>query len=146
MEDLLTQLANMDWADIAAYSALVAGAAGTVGALFSQTFYYAWKRVEAPVRFVVSTLVLFTLWYSTLRIHWYSALLYTPVYLLTYRLEKLAITAASWIFEMFLDLVILSWMPEIAERNRIKWRTRIGMAWAGILRYTEKFSKNTEAA
>ena len=150
MEDFFAQLSNMDWADFAAYGALTAGAAGTLGALFSQTFYHTWRRVEKPIRFIVSTLVLFTLWYSTLRIHislsmnldhqhfdeflWYSAIAYTPVYLLTYRLETVTITLAAWIFEMLLDLLILSWFPELAETNRSKWKVRFSNVKANLLK------------
>ncbi len=102
-----------------------------------------WKTVEGPIGFVVSTLVVVSLWVSLLRIHvsisfnidkelfdnllWLSALTFTPYYLIKYEMFENTLLFFVRCVELIFDLFIFSWFEEKAKKNREKWKSRISI-------------------
>lgn len=137
----LGDLSELDWTNIATYSAL-ALAVGSAAWTSSQNFIkFLWQKTEKVLGFIISTVVVFSLWYSLLRVHvsisfnldkeifdnclWLSASLFTPYYLIHYGLLKGVLLTVVRSVELMSDLLIFSWFPQKAEQNRTKWRNRV---------------------
>lgn len=134
-------LGEWDWADIATYSTFAIAIGGTLWVSFKRFFQFLWNKVEGTVGFIVSTLVVFSLWYSLLRVHvsvsfnldkelfdnflQLSALSFTPYYLIRYKLLMVVVSIITRTTELVIDLAIFSWFPEKAESNRAKWGDRV---------------------
>ena len=124
---------------------------------------FVWSKVEPVLGFAISSLVVFSLWYSLLRVHvsvsfnldkelfdnllWLSAIFFTPYYLVHYNL----LTGFFWVvvraFELIIDLFVFSWFPQRAERNREKWRNRVVNAYDTAKQgLTELWQKGVSAA
>ncbi|MCM1983647.1 hypothetical protein [Lyngbya confervoides] len=137
----LGDLTELDWTSIATYGALVLTAAAVIWTSLKNLIQFLWHKLDGIVGFVISTFVVFALWFSLLRIHvsisfnldkeifddylWLSALLFTPYYVLHYGLIKGLIIGLVRSMELMLDLLVFSWFPQKAEKNRDKWRTRV---------------------
>ncbi|MEM7064484.1 MAG: hypothetical protein AAF572_15140 [Cyanobacteria bacterium P01_B01_bin.77] len=138
---MLSELNDLDWTNIATYGALAAAFVGIVWTTSQHFLKLLWQKTEGFIGFAVSTLVVVSLWYTLLRVHvsisfnldkevfdnllWFSAILFTPYYLIHYRLLKGFVLAIVRSVELVLDLLVFSWFSEKAEQNRQKWRTRI---------------------
>lgn len=158
--DLLQQIdlsafgdfSELDWTNIATYGALVVAFAGIIWTTTKNFLKVLWQKTEGLIGFTVSTLVVISLWYTLLRVHvsisfnldkevfdnllWFSAILFTPYYLVHYNLLKGFVLTIVRSVELILDLLIFSWFTEKAEQNRQKWRTRINnvyTAWKNNL-------------
>lgn len=134
-------LTELDWTDIATYSTVAIAIGGTLWVSFKSFFQFLWDKIEGIVGFIVSTLVVFSLWYSLLRVHvsvsfnldkelfdnflQLSALSFTPYYLIRYKLLALVLLMMTRTIELIIDLAVFSWFPEKAEYNRAKWGDRI---------------------
>ena len=137
----LGELNDLDWTNIATYSALIAAFAGIIWTSSKNFLKLLWQKTEGLIGFIVSTLVVISLWYTLLRVHvsisfnldkevfdnllWFSAILFTPYYLVHYNLLKGFVLTVVRSIELLLDLLIFSWFTEKAEQNRQKWRDRI---------------------
>lgn len=137
----LGELNDFDWTNIATYSALIAAFAGIIWTSSKNFLKLLWQKTEGLIGFIVSTLVVISLWYTLLRVHvsisfnldkevfdnllWFSAILFTPYYLVHYNLLKGFVLTVVRSIELLLDLLIFSWFTEKAEQNRQKWRDRI---------------------
>lgn len=138
----LGEFSELDWTNIATYGALTIALAGIIWTTAKNFLKALWQKTEGLIGFTVSTLVVISLWYTLLRVHvsisfnldkevfdnllWFSAILFTPYYLIHYRLLTGFLLSIVRTFELVIDLLIFSWFPEKAEQNREKWRTRIG--------------------
>lgn len=132
---------DLDWTNIATYSALLLAAGGAIWTSSKNFIQFLWSKTEGLVGFVISTVVVFSLWCSLLRIHasisfnldkeifdnflWLSAILFTPYYLVHYGLLKGFVLTVVRSVELVLDLLVFSWFPQRAEQNRMKWRNRV---------------------
>ena len=137
----LGDLSELDWADIATYSTVAIAIGGTLWSSFKSFFHFLWDKVEGILGFTVSTLVVFSLWYSLLRVHvsvsfnldkelfdnflQLSALSFTPYYLIRYNLLAGVLLFVTRTVELVLDLAVFSWFPEKAAQNRTKWGDRV---------------------
>ncbi|MEO1403859.1 MAG: hypothetical protein AAFV72_21780 [Cyanobacteria bacterium J06635_1] len=159
----LGDLSELDWTDIATYGALVLAIGGGLWASFQNFLRFLWRKTEGILGFVISTLVVFSLWYSLLRVHvsisfnldkeifdnylLLSAVSFTPYYLIHYNLLKGFFLVVIRSIELAIDLLVFSWFPQKAEQNREKWRTRVNRvykAWREGL--GSFFQKGIEAA
>ena len=138
----LGDLSEFDWTNIATYGALTVAFAGIIWTVSKNFLKLLWQKAEGLIGFTVSTLVVISLWYTLLRVHvsisfnldkevfdnllWFSAILFTPYYLIHYNLLTGFLLTILRTLELVLDLLIFSWFPEKAEQNRKKWKTRIG--------------------
>lgn len=136
--DILQQLSQLDIPDVGIVLAIVASS-GYV--MVKDALRPLWQRVEGPIGFVISTLVVISLWVSLLRIHvsisfnidkelfdnllWLSALTFTPYYLIKYEMFERVALFFIRTTELVLDLFIFSWFEERAKANRAKWRGRL---------------------
>ncbi|MEM9976260.1 MAG: hypothetical protein AAF808_01380 [Cyanobacteria bacterium P01_D01_bin.2] len=143
---MLGDLGELDWTSIATYGALTAAFAGIIWTSSKNFLKFLWQKTEGIIGFAVSTLVVVSLWYTLLRVHvsisfnldkevfdnllWFSAILFTPYYLIHYNLLKGFLLAIVRSVELLLDLLVFSWFTEKAEKNRQKWRTRITNVYA----------------
>ncbi|MBT9312037.1 hypothetical protein [Leptothoe kymatousa] len=144
----LGDLSELDWTNIATYGALTAAFAGIIWTASKNFLKLLWQKTEGLIGFIVSTLVVISLWYTLLRVHvsisfnldkevfdnllWFSAILFTPYYLIHYKLLTGFLLTIVRSVELVFDLLIFSWFPQKAEQNRTKWKTRIGslsQAW-----------------
>ena len=144
---MLGDLSDLDWTNLATYGVLTLAVAGIVWTTVKNLVLSVWQKIEGVVGFVVSTLVVVSLWYTLLRVHvsisfnldkevfddllWFSAILFTPYYLVHYRLLTGFLLAIVRSVELVLDLLVFSWFPQKAEQNREKWRTRISNSYKG---------------
>ncbi|MEM1252674.1 MAG: hypothetical protein AAGI69_09585 [Cyanobacteria bacterium P01_H01_bin.21] len=147
---MLGDLSDLDWTNLATYGVLALAVAGIVWTTVKTLVRSVWQKIEGVVGFVVSTLVVVSLWYTLLRVHvsisfnldkevfddllWFSAVLFTPYYLIHYKLLTGFLLAIVRSVELVLDLLVFSWFPQKAEQNREKWRTRINnsyKSWKG---------------
>ncbi|MEM6252751.1 MAG: hypothetical protein AAF821_07505 [Cyanobacteria bacterium P01_D01_bin.156] len=138
----LGDLSELDWTNIATYGALTVAFAGIVWTTAKNFLKVLWQKTEGLIGFTVSTLVVISLWYTLLRVHvsisfnldkevfdnllWFSAILFTPYYLIHYNLLMGFLVTVVRTLELVLDLLIFSWFPKKAEQNREKWKNRIG--------------------
>ena len=99
---MLGDLSDLDWTNLATYGVLALALAGIVWTTVKTLVLSVWQKIEGVVGFVVSTLVVVSLWYTLLRVHvsisfnldkevfddllWFSAVLFTPYYLIHYKL------------------------------------------------------------
>lgn len=141
----LADLSELDWADIATYSTVAIAISTTLWSSCKHFFQFLWNKVEGILGFAISTLVVFSLWYSLLRVHvsvsfnldkelfdnflQLSALSFTPYYLIRYKLLTGVLLLTTRTVELVLDLAVFSWFPEKAERNRAKWGDRVRRAY-----------------
>lgn len=141
----LGELSELDWTEVTTYSAIAIALGGALWSSSKSFLKFAWDKVEGPLGFIVSTLVVFSLWYSLLRVHvsvsfnldkelfdnflWLSAISFTPYYLLRYRLLAGVLLVMTRLLELMIDLVVFSWFPEKAEKNRTKWGDRVRKAY-----------------
>lgn len=137
----LGDLSEIDWTNLATYGVLALALAGIVWTTAKNLVQFVWQKTEGLIGFAVSTLVVVSLWYTLLRVHvsisfnldkevfdnllWFSAILFTPYYLIHYKLLTGFLLAIVRSLELVLDLLVFSWFPQKAEQNREKWRTRI---------------------
>ncbi|MEM7793168.1 MAG: hypothetical protein AAF579_01785 [Cyanobacteria bacterium P01_C01_bin.118] len=148
----LGDLSELDWTNIATYGTITVAFAGIIWTTSKNFLKLLWQKTEGLIGFAVSTLVVISLWYTLLRVHvsisfnldkevfdnllWFSAILFTPYYLIHYQLLTGFLLTIVRSIELVLDLLIFSWFPEKAEQNRQKWRTRINnvyTAWKNNL-------------
>ncbi|MEO0457982.1 MAG: hypothetical protein AAF152_15570 [Cyanobacteria bacterium P01_A01_bin.114] len=160
---MLGDLSELDWTDIATYGALALAVGSGIWASSKNLLRFLWRKTEGILGFAISTFVVFSLWYSLLRVHvsisfnldkeifdnclLLSAVLFTPYYLIHYNLLKGFFLAVLRSVELTIDLLIFSWFPQKAEQNREKWRTRVSRlskAWKNGLE--NFFQKGIEAA
>ena len=143
-----TSLADLDWADISAYSAVLLTVGTGVYASSKMFMSHVWGQLEKPLGFIISTLVVVSLWYAIIRVHvsvsfnldkemfddllWLSAITFTPYYLARYELIETTFTVIFRALELALDLMVFSWFEEKAKSNRIKWKTRF-TSWRLLL-------------
>lgn len=153
---------DLDWTNIATYGALTIAFAGIIWTSSKNFLKLLWQKTEGLVGFAVSTLVVISLWYTLLRVHvsisfnldkevfdnllWFSAILFTPYYLLHYRLLKGFLLTVARTIELLLDLLVFSWFTERAEQNRQKWRARINNVYATWKESIEDFFQKGVAA
>ena len=139
---MLGDLSELDWTNIATYGALTVAFAGIVWTSSKKFVRFLWQKAEGVIGFATSTLVVVALWYTLLRVHvsisfnldkeifddllWFSAILFTPYYLLHYNLLTGFVLSVVRSGELLLDLLVFSWFPQKAEQNREKWKTRTG--------------------
>ena len=139
---MLGDLSELDWTNIATYGALTVTFAGIIWTSSKKFVRFLWQKTEGVIGFAASTLVVVALWYTLLRVHvsisfnldkevfddllWFSAVLFTPYYLLHYNLLTGFVLAVVRSVELLLDLLVFSWFPQKAEQNRTKWKTRTG--------------------
>ena len=139
---VLGDLGELDWTSLATYGALTVAVAGIIWTSAKRFLQFLWQKTEGIIGFVVSTLVVVSLWYTLLRVHvsisfnldkevfdnllWFSAILFTPYYLIHYKLITGFFLTIVRSLELVLDLLVFSWFPQKAEQNREKWKTRIG--------------------
>ncbi|NEP47072.1 MAG: hypothetical protein F6K35_51005 [Okeania sp. SIO2H7] len=159
----LGDLSELDWADIATYSTVAIAISTTLWSSFKRFFQSLWDKVEGILGFAVSTLVVFSLWYSLLRVHvsvsfnldkelfdnflQLSALSFTPYYLIRYKLLAGVLLVIARTVELVTDLVVFSWFPEKAEQNRAKWGDRVRRAYqAGQASMSDFFKTGFSAA
>ena len=147
---VLGDLSDLDWTNLATYGVLALALAGIVWTTVKNLVLSVWQKVEGAVGFVVSTLVVISLWYTLLRVHvsisfnldkevfdnllWFSAILFTPYYLIHYKLLTGFLLTIVRSVELVMDLLVFSWFPQKAEANREKWRARISgsyKSWKG---------------
>ena len=137
----LGDLSEIDWTNLATYGVLALALAGIVWTTAKNLVRFVWQKTEGIIGFIVSTLVVISLWYTLLRVHvsisfnldkevfdnllWFSAILFTPYYLIHYKLLTGFLLAIIRSLELVLDLLVFSWFPKRAEQNREKWKTRI---------------------
>ena len=142
----LGDLSELDWTNIATYGALTLAVTGIIWTSSKNFVRFIWQKTEGIIGFAVSTLVIVALWYTLLRIHvsisfnldkevfddflWLAAILFTPYYLIHYKLLTGFLLTVVRSLELMLDLLVFSWFPEKAEQNRKKWRTRISNVYA----------------
>ncbi|MEA5464333.1 hypothetical protein [Leptothoe sp. PORK10 BA2] len=143
---IFSELNDLDWTNLATYGALAAAFVGIIWTSSKSFLKLLWQKTEGIVGFVVSTLVVISLWYTLLRVHvsisfnldkevfdnllWFSAILFTPYYLVHYNLFKGFVLTVVRSIELLFDLLVFSWFTEKAEQNRQKWRTRINNVYA----------------
>ncbi|MEM9213701.1 MAG: hypothetical protein AAGD25_05080 [Cyanobacteria bacterium P01_F01_bin.150] len=143
----LGDLSELDWADVATYGTVAIAIGGTLWLSFKRFLKFTWDKVEGFIGFVVSTLVVFSLWYSLMRVHvsvsfnldkelfdnflQLSAFAFTPYYLIRYRLLAGVLLIVTRMAELMLDLAIFSWFPQKAEQNRAKWGDRVRRIYQG---------------
>ena len=153
----LGDLSELDWADIATYSTVAIAVGTTLWSSFKRFFQFLWDKIEGILGFAVSTLVVFSLWYSLLRVHvsvsfnldkelfdnflQLSALSFTPYYLIRYRLLAGVLLVIARTVELVIDLVVFSWFPEKAEQNRAKWGDRVRQAYQACQNSISDFFK-----
>lgn len=141
----LADLSELDWTDIATYSTVGVAVGGTLWSSSKSFLKFLWDKVEGILGFLVSTLVVFSLWYSLLRVHvsvsfnldkelfdnflQLSALSFTPYYLIRYKLLAGVLLFTTRTVELIVDLTVFSWFPEKAEQNRAKWGDRVRNAY-----------------
>lgn len=139
LSDILNGLSQLDISDISLFFAALAGMGYSV---VKEALKPIWVVVERPLGFVLSTLVVVSLWVALLRIHvslsfnvdkelfdnllWLSAITYTPYYIIKYSLTEQLVLFFVRTIELLLDLFIFSWFEEKAKANRLKWRQRLG--------------------
>lgn len=136
----LGDLSELDWSNVATYGTVAVALGGGIWASSKSLVRLIWSKIQPALGFAISSLVVFSLWYSVLRVHlsvsfnldkelfdnllWLSALSFTPYYLVHYNL----LTGFFWgvvrSVELLADLLVFSWFPQRAEHNRNKWRTR----------------------
>lgn len=137
----LGDLSELDWTEVTTYSAIAIALGSALWSSSKSFLKFLWDKVEGPLGFILSSLVVFSLWYSLLRVHvsvsfnldkelfdnflWLSAVSFTPYYLLRYRLLAGVLLVVTRIVELFVDLVVFSWFPDKAEKNRAKWGDRV---------------------
>ena len=137
----LGDLSEIDWTNLTTYGVLALALAGIVWTTAKNLVWFVWQKTEGIIGFIVSTLVVVSLWYTLLRVHvsisfnldkevfdnllWFSAILFTPYYLIHYKLVTGFLLTIVRSLELVLDLLVFSWFPKKAEQNRVKWRTRI---------------------
>lgn len=154
---VLGELNDLDWADIATYGAIVVAFAGIIWTTAKNFLKLLWRKTEGLIGFVVSTLVVVSLWYTLLRVHvsisfnldkevfdnllWFSAILFTPYYLIHYKLLTGFLLAIVRSVELVLDLLVFSWFPQKAEQNREKWKLRISSSYQSVRDGLNVFSK-----
>ncbi|MGD1951012.1 MAG: hypothetical protein ACFB14_15375 [Leptolyngbyaceae cyanobacterium] len=159
---MLGDLNDLDWTNLATYGVLALALAGIVWTTVKNLVRSVWQKIEGVVGFVVSTLVVVSLWYTLLRVHvsisfnldkevfdnllWFSAILFTPYYLIHYKLLTGFLVATVRSVELVLDLLVFSWFPQKAEQNREKWRTRIGNSYQGWKGGVENFFQKDQVA
>ncbi|MEO0397284.1 MAG: hypothetical protein AAF243_15045 [Cyanobacteria bacterium P01_A01_bin.137] len=159
---MLGDLSELDWTNIATYGALTVAFAGIIWTSSKNFLKFLWQKTEGIIGFAVSTLVVVSLWYTLLRVHvsisfnldkevfdnllWFSAVLFTPYYLIHYNLLKGFLLAIIRSVELLLDLLVFSWFTEKAEQNRQKWRTRINNVYATWKKGAEGFFQKDLAA
>jgi len=151
----LGDLSELDWGDIATYGTLAIALGGGIWASSKSFIKFVWEKVEPALGFAISTLVVFSLWYSLLRVHvsvsfnldkeafdnllWLSAVFFTPYYLVRYNLLVGAFLTIARTVELLVDLLIFSWFPQRAEQNRQKWRTRATRAYSNVQQSISEF-------
>ena len=147
---MLGDLSELDWTNITTYGVLALALAGIVWTTAKSLVQFLWQKTEGIIGFAASTLVVVSLWYTLLRVHvsisfnldkeifdnllWFSAILFTPYYLIHYKLLTGFLLTIVRSLELVLDLLVFSWFPQKAEQNRTKWRTRIShsyQSWKG---------------
>lgn len=154
---VLSDFSELDWTNIATYGTLAVAFAGIIWTSSQKILKTLWQKAEGLIGFSVSTLVVISLWYTLLRVHvsisfnldkevfdnllWFSAILFTPYYLIHYNLLKGFLLTIVRTIELLLDLLIFSWFTEKAEKNRQKWRTRINNVYATYKNNLEDFSQ-----
>lgn len=159
---MLGELNDLDWTNIATYGAVTVAFAGIIWTTSKNFLKFLWQKTEGLVGFAVSTLVVVSLWYTLLRVHvsisfnldkevfdnllWFSAILFTPYYLIHYRLLKGFVLTVVRSVELVLDLLVFSWFSEKAEQNRQKWRNRINNVYATWKNGVEDFFQKGIAA
>lgn len=152
---MVGDLGELDWTNIATYGALTVGFAGIIWTSSKNFLKFLWQKTEGIIGFAVSTLVVVSLWYTLLRVHvsisfnldkevfdnllWFSAILFTPYYLIHYNLLKGFLLTLVRSVELLLDLLVFSWFTEKAEQNRQKWRTRINNVYTTWKKSVEGF-------
>ncbi len=150
----LGEFNELDWTSIATYGALTTAFAGIIWTTSQNFLKLLWQKTEGIIGFAVSTLVVVSLWYTLLRVHvsisfnldkevfdnllWFSAVLFTPYYLIHYNLLKGFVLTIVRSAELVLDLLIFSWFTEKAEQNRQKWRMRIDNVYTAWKRNLEE--------
>ena len=159
----LGDLSEVDWADVATYGTLAVAVGGAAWTSSKSLIQFAWSKVEPVLGFAVSSLVVFSLWYSLLRVHvsvsfnldkevfdnllWLSAVCFTPYYLIRYNLLTGSFLLVTRTLELLSDLLIFSWFPEKAEQNRQKWRNRTVNTYNNARQgLTELWQKGVSAA
>lgn len=156
-----SMLGDLDWTNVATYGALTAVFVGIVWTASRNFLKFLWQKTEGLIGFAVSTLVVISLWYTLLRVHvsisfnldkeifdnllWFSAILFTPYYLVHYNLLQGFVLTVVRSLELVLDLLIFSWFPQKAEQNRQKWRDRIHNTYATWKGNIQDFSKKGTA-
>ena len=159
---MLSDLSEIDWTNLATYGVLALALAGIVWTTAKSLVQFLWQKTEGLIGFTVSTLVVISLWYTLLRVHvsisfnldkevfdnllWFSAILFTPYYLLHYNLLKGFLLTVVRTIELLLDLIVFSWFPKKAEQNREKWRTRISNVYQAWKNNVEDFFQKGRTA
>lgn len=145
---MFSELSDFDWTNIATYGAVIIALAGIIWTASKNFLKFLWQKTEGLIGFAVSTLVVVSLWYTLIRVHvsisfnldkevfdnliWFSAVLFTPYYLIHYKLLTGFLLTIVRSVELVLDLLIFSWFPQKAEQNRAKWKTRIRGSYQGL--------------
>ena len=138
---MFSELNDLDWTNIATYGAVIIAFAGIIWTASKNFLKFLWQKTEGLIGFAVSTLVVVSLWYTLIRVHvsisfnldkevfdnllWFSAVLFTPYYLIHYKLLTGFVLTIVRSVELVLDLLVFSWFSQKAEQNRQKWRARI---------------------
>lgn len=159
---MLGDLSELDWTNIATYGVLALAMAGVVWTTAQSLVKFLWQKTEGIIGFIVSTLVVVSLWYTLLRVHvsisfnldkevfdnllWFSAILFTPYYLLHYNLLIGFLITVVRTAELVLDLFVFSWFPGKAEQNRKKWRTRLNNTYASWIDNVKDFFQQGRSA
>ncbi|NEQ54442.1 MAG: hypothetical protein F6K11_30650 [Leptolyngbya sp. SIO3F4] len=159
---MLGDLSELDWANIATYGTLILVFAGIVWTAAKTLVQFLWQKTEGIIGFITSTLVVVSLWYTLIRVHvsisfnldkevfdnllWFSAILFTPYYLIHYNLLTGFLLTLVRTLELLLDLFVLSWFPGKAEQNREKWRNRLSSTYAGWIDNVQDFFQQGRSA
>ena len=159
---MFSELNDLDWTNIATYGAVTIALAGIIWTASKSFLKFLWQKTEGLIGFAVSTLVVISLWYTLLRVHvsisfnldkevfdnllWFSAVLFTPYYLIHYKLLTGFLLTIVRGVELVLDLLVFSWFPQKAEQNREKWRTRISNSYQGLKSEIDGFFKKERTA
>lgn len=145
-----SNLSDVDWTTVNTYLAILAASCTAIWVSLKDSLLLIWKKVEKPLGFVISSLVVWSLWLAILRTHisstfnldreiyddalWISALLFTPYYLITYKLLNITVMTTVRIFEFLIDVFVFSWFENKAQANRTKWKNRL----SGLVAKLEK--------
>ena len=66
---MLGDLSEVDWTSLATYGVLALALAGIVWTTAKSLVQFLWQKTEGLIGFIVSTLVVVSLWYTLLRVH-----------------------------------------------------------------------------